>query len=404
MKEAEFLDAVELCYHGVTDPEGFEALTSHLCRAIGADAGDIVTEHFLTGQVVTYGSEGFDPAYRAAYDEAYLGKNPWFDNLKTLPRDCFHTDAEERDDFWQSAYYHEWVRPQRLKHSVGAVIEAGPDRQTWAGFARRGEAGGFEAEVAQLNRILPHLRRALELRRQLGTKTTDCASLLAVIDMVDAAVMVLDGSGKVQFANSAAERTLARTQALRLSQSGRLIVVAGRQDAQLGAAIHRCLSIADDPGLAPPPPIIVGKANRDRLVLHALPVWTSADGTPCRRLVAVVVTPVERGRCLDVRAFAEAFGLTRTEARLAAAIGRGVSVATFARQQGISVGTARWHLKNVEQKTGTSRIDEVVAAVWEMQPPLLHPSHVGGARDAIPAPNSPLHGTEREKPDDPLIP
>ncbi len=57
----------------------------------------------------------------------------------------------------------------------------------------------------------------------------------------------------------------------------------------------------------------------------------------------------------------ELFGLTATEAAIAAELGAGRSAEEIALRQRIGIGTVRWHLKNILAKTGTSRQAEAAA-------------------------------------------
>ena len=47
----------------------------------------------------------------------------------------------------------------------------------------------------------------------------------------------------------------------------------------------------------------------------------------------------------------------------------GGGLAEFAERRGISTSTARWHLKNVHQKTETRSIGELVAAALTLSAP-----------------------------------
>jgi DNA-binding CsgD family transcriptional regulator len=57
----------------------------------------------------------------------------------------------------------------------------------------------------------------------------------------------------------------------------------------------------------------------------------------------------------------ELFGLTRTEASVAAALGRGASLENIAANMGIGLATVRSHLKRILAKTGTHRQAETAA-------------------------------------------
>ena len=64
---------------------------------------------------------------------------------------------------------------------------------------------------------------------------------------------------------------------------------------------------------------------------------------------------------LEVTRLRDLFGLTRTEASVAAALGRGQSLDDIATGMGIGIGTARTHLKRILTKTGMHRQAQLVA-------------------------------------------
>ena len=63
------------------------------------------------------------------------------------------------------------------------------------------------------------------------------------------------------------------------------------------------------------------------------------------------------------RAVARVLGLTPTESRVTAALARGASLREYADEAGVSIGTARWTLKRILQKTGARRQSQLVALV-----------------------------------------
>ena len=69
----------------------------------------------------------------------------------------------------------------------------------------------------------------------------------------------------------------------------------------------------------------------------------------------------------------ELWRLTPTEARLAEALSDGETVSGFARREGMAPGTARWHLKTLQQKTATNSTAALVALVRASLPPFFPP-------------------------------
>ena len=80
------------------------------------------------------------------------------------------------------------------------------------------------------------------------------------------------------------------------------------------------------------------------------------QGLPARR-------PPERSCCNPGEHLAMLYGLTATEARVAARLAAGRSVAEIADEHGVVVDTVRNQLKSSFAKTDTRRQSELVAAV-----------------------------------------
>lgn len=96
------------------------------------------------------------------------------------------------------------------------------------------------------------------------------------------------------------------------------------------------------------------------LVLEVAPLGP-ASGTFGENRPAVLVFIRDPEAPLEVTRLRDLFGLTRTEASVAAALGRGQSMDDIATEMGIGIGTARTHLKRILTKTGMHRQAQLVA-------------------------------------------
>ena len=81
---------------------------------------------------------------------------------------------------------------------------------------------------------------------------------------------------------------------------------------------------------------------------------------PSRAVAIVFIGDPDRKSALPAEVLALLYGLTPAEARLAVALLDGSSLAEIAEMHGIRELTARTQLKQVFQKTGTSRQGELV--------------------------------------------
>jgi DNA-binding CsgD family transcriptional regulator len=81
--------------------------------------------------------------------------------------------------------------------------------------------------------------------------------------------------------------------------------------------------------------------------------------TPQGCAILFVTQPGEPPR-LDTEAVAQAFGLTPRQAMLAVLLARGASLAQAAAALKVTVETARWHLKEIFERTNTHRQADLV--------------------------------------------
>jgi DNA-binding CsgD family transcriptional regulator len=77
----------------------------------------------------------------------------------------------------------------------------------------------------------------------------------------------------------------------------------------------------------------------------------------------LLISDPERAVVLPADRLARAFGLTAAEARLAAALATGTSLTDYAETARITIGTARWYLKQALAKTNSHRQSELVRCV-----------------------------------------
>lgn len=89
---------------------------------------------------------------------------------------------------------------------------------------------------------------------------------------------------------------------------------------------------------------------------------TIAPGLPQPSALHLIHDP-DRAVAMPAEHLVRAYGLTLAEAKLAAALAGGSSLGAYADNARITIGTARWYLKQVLAKTGAHRQSELVRQV-----------------------------------------
>jgi DNA-binding CsgD family transcriptional regulator len=221
-------------------------------------------------------------------------------------------------------------------------------------------------EVAERLRLLiPLLERGFDTRQRLDEQR---AGLEAVLERVRTAVFTLGGDMSLQYANPAGEALLRRADGLVLK--GRFVTARWTTDARAltAAAMFppgvrageaspvsaqgRVVTIRRTGNLAPYRATLL-PLRRERAI-HAL--------TPLAEILLFIDDPdtADVATPADEALFRQAFRLTPAEARLAACLASGESLASAAETYGITRNTARAQLQAIFDKTEARRQSDLV--------------------------------------------
>jgi len=367
MNDAVLLELIDLCYAAVDDKTCWQTFITKLAGAIEADAGDLVLELYDQGVAEPLGTIGFDPHFRESYDDEFLNDNPWILRAHALPVCKAFTSQFEPANFEKTDYYNCWLRPQGLRHGVGAMLDRRPDRVVHLGFVRSHSHGSFlHSDAASLDRIIPHVRRAVDLSEKLRGMQPRLPSISDLVDQLEMPALLLDREGHVSHMNQPAE-TLVQQVACPLSvRAGHLCV----DDVSASNSLERALacsasielfaqqSVSSGTILVPkrhgmPPP----------LVLKAYPLRAEAQSDGLRPTCLLLINDPSSPIAEQEPLLRLALNLTETEAALAMSLANGERISEYAARTGISSGTARWHLKNIQAKTDTNRTEDIVRLV-----------------------------------------
>ena len=258
------------------------------------------------------------------------------------------------------AYYQEFLAPHGLRWFAGIKVESEDD--LWALSIQRSIAQGpFSPEdlvsFADLSRSLS---AAAALARTLGFSRIEAA--LSAFEISGSAAALLDRRGEVMRLNEAAERVLSPD--LQVVQR-RIHSFDRDATASLDRAIQMLLWRIDGPSLLPP---VVLPRREGRPVLaypSRLPSTAAGAFAPCQ--IAIVLVDLEARVGPGAADLMEAFKLTSSEARMAAALATGTSLTECAAMFHIAEDTARKRLKAIFAKTQTNRQGELVALLARLK-------------------------------------
>ncbi|HEX2827706.1 MAG TPA: helix-turn-helix transcriptional regulator [Burkholderiales bacterium] len=290
-------------------------------------------------------------------NDLWVERSAAFGLNRVVTSDHLLPDAE----FAKTGFYQDWVRRLGIYHMIGAVFPLARDTMGVIGIHRPQSGGAYTGDDEILmERFLPHVRRALRLRSQLAEASLVRTASLEALDRIDTAVLVLNTSGHVLYANGLAEEILRASSAVSVC-NGKLTCSTSKLQAELMRQVEEACTERDRVSQAPRAAMLIHRYPRLPLTLLVSPLsgrWQRSD-TIGPAAIVFIKDPEQAGLALET--LRELFGLTRTEAAIAAALAEGKDLTEIAATFQIGIGTVRSHLKKMLTKTGTHRQAQIVA-------------------------------------------
>lgn len=351
---------IDQLYDGALDASAWPAAFSSICDLLDADHAIGMVRDGSAHNFPLVAAARVDPANLARFVDAAPGPMSMLKDFSE--QRAFNFSAVvPREHFVRSDFFQDVIRPMGGYRAMMTIPFRQQGHDSFVAVCRSERAPDFDRpEAAILERLVPHLTRAMRVKLRIDRTETRVAAALAAFDQIDAGLAIVDGAMRPVAVNRRAEQALASRD---------------------GLAISRHMIEATDAGAAPLLRELVGRAAADDARVpgaYALILRRGGDRPPwsvtVRRLnpvhapaaaglVALLFDDAAR-RAADVAPMLGAiFRLAPREAALAAALSRGVSLADAAERLGITIGSARIYLKSVFAKTHTRRQAELVALI-----------------------------------------
>jgi hypothetical protein len=261
-----------------------------------------------------------------------------------------------------SVFFGEFFRPLGLEECLGGVLASNDGRFAMVGIHRAPDRRAFDDEdIAKLERLMPHLWRALQIRRTFLDIDRRSAALADACDRLAGGFVGVDDRGRAIFANIAARGMSSRDDGLALDRNGLLYAVDRAANQRL-AVLARDVAAGGAGGVARVPRPHGKPAYVVMVAPLALEKGLDGGRTRARGTLYVIHDPL--GRLPPVpELVAEMFKLPLGAATMLAALAGGQDLKDYAERTGISMNTVRFHLKTAYARTGFRRQAELVRAV-----------------------------------------
>lgn len=360
MSEAEgrFLDAL---YRGVSDSRQFTLAVELIQKMFGCRGAVLVMVEARDPTANFVETSGVLHEHLQLYVEKFAQIDPAPARYLSLPAgramstDRLFTPAELAAD----RFYNEFFKPIGLIETLGGPLYSNDGSFAMIALMRGEDRGQFdEDDVVRLERLMAHIARALQLRRTFFRIDSKNVGLQATLDRLQAGLILLAADGETLFVNAAMRSLSKQNDGLVLGRDERPRVTNIEARRRFNALLEN-VSAGGSGGIVAAP----RSGGRNYIVLIAPSPSSSVQSNWERNgLVGaiVIVHDPDSASANTSEILEQGLGLSKGAARLVAALAADHDLKTFAESEGITIHTARFHLRSALSRTGARTQAEVV--------------------------------------------
>jgi DNA-binding CsgD family transcriptional regulator/PAS domain-containing protein len=333
---------IDEIYDAAFDRERFQPLLRKILTSMGAQAGFIGWVD-MARQARFEVQFGNDPAYLQSYAETYAQHDILQPTLQAASEGVVMHAFEvlQSQEVRESLFYREWLAPQRVVDNLAVNLIKREQMFAPMAILRTGEAPPFNAEdVARLEAIVPHLKRAIHMQSRLIHQANLVGGYQRITSGARNGLVLLDDKLRVLDVDRS-------TQSLTGLQAEQVLG---------GSAFEKALlSTVRD---AAPVAVEVTPQDAESLTLLCVAQPLERDGfgdfAGGSSVVAhaIHVLRVDQPATIAFASMADRYGLTPTELRVMADAFAHADLTELGDRLGMARATARTHLHRIYDKTG----------------------------------------------------
>jgi DNA-binding CsgD family transcriptional regulator len=358
------LALVSSLYETLAEADGWTTFMDALARSYGGGRASlfVVEAPAQAAQLVAWGQ--WEPEQIIRFKQYYVANNPW--SGRRMPGDpigiVFRLEQVlPRSDLIKTEHYNDFLRPALVDAAICVKIQAGSRRMYLNVLFPQATAEHDPDTIGRMQRLVPHILRAAQVKRQLDGFETRAVSAEAALSALGTAMMAVNAAGHLVYMNVAAERIIATGDGPKVVRSVLDAFVPG-EGRLLRQLVASALQVARDVAASPGGVMRIsrrsGCAPYEVLVapVSSTTLGLGFDGP----LAAVFVRDPEARIAPPIDRLQLLYALTGAEARLMQALLAGDTLDTIAERIEVSRETLRSQLKAVFLKTGTHSQIELI--------------------------------------------
>jgi DNA-binding CsgD family transcriptional regulator len=272
----------------------------------------------------------------------------------------FETLGMPRSEFERTQFFNEFLAPQHIHFGLISMVAREELVTGTLGFYRSEADGRFgRGEERALQTLVPHVGRAVRLTLRLAQIEMQRNSMADILNRHSDGVLLVDAQAGILFANDKAQALMSEG-ALR-SSNGRLSAGVAAKTAALRSLI------AGEVTQLPTGVLALSGRDAAQLATEVVPLKAEIGWLPKQPAAIVFIRDSKPHSLPSRQQIQRLFGFTPAQASLARELLNGDGIPAAAARLGISRSTARTHLAELFQRTGTNRQAELVRVILQQK-------------------------------------
>lgn len=355
-------------YDATLDPGLWSTVIQRFAEIAQADQANVLAFDRLNPDYFLFHAFGSQPEHRELYqsggfaplDMEFAGR--WMLAGGGLGKAVANHQHEGGIEGYQRAagrLFTEFFDKVGIYYQCGGLLEMTDFRWSVLGLHRGRQGGAFEDEtIATVSRLMPHLRRALQIHRQLIATNQRNARLYRLLDGLTTGVVLVDSGSRIRYANPQAERLLQQHDGLCVGGQHTLRANGAGLNAELQTLLAGAIRVSQreaSPSGAGGVLACPDRLGEGMLMLTVAPLSElagyeelSSEGIAA----ALFLTDPQACHRLSQTLLKRAYGLTDRECALCEAFANHPTLESVAAHAGLSLSSVRTYMKEIYAKTG----------------------------------------------------
>lgn len=269
-----------------------------------------------------------------------------------LNQNCQHYAERPGTDHY--VFYEKCLKPTGVCYLAGVLLDRGHYRWAVLGIHRAPEVQPFEqAELDFLRRISIHLRRALQIHRQISLIQQDNLNLYTLLEGLKTGIVLLDQNLCLSYSNPVAQQMIQQSSCLDLDRHNHLKTHPSQQarlDQLLESALLDATTVQAEVGGV----LALSDSTGAQLMLTIVSFKKLRNMQPLQadqHQIALFMTDKNQHYSLSRAYLQQCYQLSKREFDLCELLINGYKIEDIAEQCGITLSSVRTYFKNIYEKT-----------------------------------------------------